>query len=94
VISTVHRMLTCHWSARRIQRYLDVDPSARLAPREVRRLEAHLAICEKCTELAQEHRRLNRALSRWSGRQLPTPDVVARMHAVVDRLVEPKDVAE
>ena len=86
MISGIRRMLTCHWSARRIQRYLDHDPSAVLAPGEVRRLEEHLAICEKCTQVAAEHQMLNRALARWSG-QPPDPEPLARLHAALDRLV-------
>ncbi len=88
MISTVRRMLTCYWSSRRIQRYLDADPDARLRPRELKRLEAHLATCEKCTNLAQEHRRVHRALSRWSDQCVPNAEAVARMHAVVDSIVE------
>ncbi len=64
---TLHQMLTCHWSARRIQRYLDADPAARLTPGEISRLEGHLATCEKCTQVVTEHRALHRALSLWSG---------------------------
>jgi hypothetical protein len=92
VISSVRTMLTCHWSARRIQRYLDHDPSAVLAPGEVRRLEEHLAICEKCTQVAAEHQSLNRALSRWSGQQPPDPESLARLHAAMDRIVNQEDL--
>lgn len=88
---SMHTMLTCHWSARRIQRYLDHDPSALLAPGEVRRLEEHLAICEKCTQVAAEHQALNRALSRLSGQQPPDPEALARLHAAMDRLVDHED---
>ena len=87
MISSVRMMLTCHWSARRIQRYLDQDPSATLARAQVRRLEDHLAVCEKCRQVAAEHQVLNRALARWSGQQLPDPGSLARLHAVLDRLV-------
>lgn len=87
MISSIRMMLTCHWSARRIQRYLDQDPSAALAPAEVRRLEDHLAVCEKCAQVAAEHRVLNRALARWSRQQLPDPGSLARLHSVLDRLV-------
>ena len=41
MIKAVRTMLTCHWSARRIQRYLDADPAAQLDADEIRRLEAH-----------------------------------------------------
>ncbi len=61
------QMITCRWSARRIQRYLDADPTAHLSPDEVARIEAHLAICEKCTQVAAEHRALHVALSRLWG---------------------------
>ncbi len=88
MIRSLTMMLTCHWSARRIQRYLDADPSAPLDPAEVRRLEAHLAHCDKCATVANEYRHLNRALARWSGQRLPDPAAVQRMYAVVDRLVE------
>jgi hypothetical protein len=30
MMSSLLTMLTCHWSARRIQRYLDADPAALL----------------------------------------------------------------
>ncbi len=91
MISSIRTMITCHWSARRIQRYLDHDPSAVLAPGEVRRLEEHLAICEKCTKVAAEHQALNRALSRWSGQQPPDPQSLARLHEAMDRLVDQED---
>ncbi|WP_435198936.1 zf-HC2 domain-containing protein [Janibacter sp. GS2] len=67
MIGTLRQMLTCHWSARRIQRYLDADPAAPLTPGDVSRLEEHLATCERCNRIAAEHRALHRALSVWSG---------------------------
>ncbi len=78
-------MLRCHWSAGRIQRYLDADPSAPLTPGEVTRLEEHLATCERCSEVIGQHRALHQALSRWS-RARPDPASVRRMRAVVDEL--------
>ncbi|QZY30126.1 zf-HC2 domain-containing protein [Nocardioides coralli] len=86
MIGTVRRMITCHWSARRIGRYLDADPAAPLTPAEVRRLEEHLAVCEKCSRVTVEHKALRRALHRWSQQHLPDEQSVARMHAVLDRL--------
>lgn len=76
---TLKLMLTCHWSARRIQRFLDADPSAPLSPGEVTRLEAHLATCEKCNGVVIEHRALHRALSLWSGRAKVDPASVGRL---------------
>lgn len=83
---TLQQMVTCHWSARRIQRYLDADPSARLTPGEVTRLEAHLTTCERCSELARQHRALHRALSLWSGRRPVDPAAVSRMRRVLEDL--------
>lgn len=76
---TLRQMMTCHWSARRIQRYLDADPAAPLTPGEISRLEGHLATCERCTRFATEHRALHRALSLWSGGTPVDPRSVDRL---------------
>lgn len=84
---SLRAMLTCRWSARRIQRYLDADPAAPLPTDELRRLEEHLATCEKCSAAAEEYRGLSRALARWSQRSMPEPSAVARLHAVAESLI-------
>lgn len=86
MITSLRRMVTCHWSARRIGRYLDNDPAAPLTASEVKRLEDHLAICELCRGVTEEHRALHRALSRWSHTRLPDDDALARLHATLDRV--------
>lgn len=88
---SIRAMLECRWSARRIQRYLDADPAASLGPAQVRRLEAHLATCARCSAAAEEYRGLSRALSRWSQARLPDPDAVDRLRAVADRLAADDD---
>lgn len=50
-------------------------------------MEAHLAICARCVELAQDYRGLRRELATWSQRWAPNPDLVDRMHATVRQLV-------
>ena len=90
MINSMRRMITCRWSARRIQRYLDADPAAPLTPLtpgEVSRLESHLATCEKCTQVAQEHRTLRWALSHWPSQPMPDPAAVLRLRGFVDQLV-------
>lgn len=87
MIRAVRMMVTCHWSARRIQRYLDSDPAALLEPSEIRRLEAHLAQCDKCSNVVVEFRQIDSALSRWALRRMPDRESVWHMHEVVDRLV-------
>ncbi|MFC6286136.1 zf-HC2 domain-containing protein [Nocardioides sp. GCM10027113] len=84
----MRQMLRCHWSARRIQRYLDRDPAAPLTPGEVARLEEHLATCVKCSQVVREHRALHRALTLWSGRPDVDPASVARLRRFVDGLTE------
>ncbi len=79
MMGTLRQMLTCHWSARRIQRYLDADPAAPLTPGEIVRLEGHLATCERCSRAANEHRALHRALSLWSGAPGVDPESVDRL---------------
>ncbi len=80
-------MLTCRWSARRIQRYLDADPSAALEHAEVRRLEAHLATCRRCSSAVEDYRGLGRMLGRWSQRRAPDPAMVARVRLGAERLM-------
>ncbi len=80
-------MWTCHWSARRIQRYLDAGRGEPLTAAEARWLEVHLAICERCSALAEKHRLLNRVLSGLSQRHAPAPDVVDRLHSSLDRII-------
>lgn len=87
MMSSLATMLTCHWSARRIQRYLDADPSASLEPAEVHRLEQHLMTCEKCSAAAEEYRGVRRALSRWSQRRLADPAMTARVRLAVERML-------
>lgn len=87
MIRAIRMMVTCHWSARRIQRYLDSDPAALLDAAEIRRLEAHLAECDKCRAAATEYSQIDSALSRWASRRMPDPESVTHMHEVVDRLV-------
>ncbi len=83
---TLRQMVTCHWSARRIQRYLDADPAAPLTPGEIARLEGHLATCEKCTDVVAEHRALHRALSLWSSGTAVDPRSVDRLRDFVSTI--------
>ena len=85
---TLRQMLTCHWSARRIQRYLDADPSAPLTPGEVATLEEHLAECERCTAAISHHRGLRRALVNLAGRPDVDPLAVQRVRTFLDTLTE------
>lgn len=80
-------MWRCRWARRRLQRYLDADPSAALSELEVRRLQAHLATCQRCRAIEGEYRGLSRALAGWSGDHTPDPEVVARLRLASQRLM-------
>ncbi len=79
-------MITCRWTVRRLQRYLDADPSAPLSAGDVRRLEAHLAECARCSQVLAEHRLLRRSLGRWGSRTAPDPLAVERIRRFLERL--------
>ena len=87
MIRTVRSMLSCHFTARRLNRYLDADPAAPLSAAEVRRLEAHLAECERCAGLVADFRALRGALRGAARRLGPQPERVERMRRVLDDLV-------
>ena len=86
MIASLRRMITCHWSAQRLGHYLDHDPSAPLTPAEVRRLENHLAVCERCSRIRAEHHALHQALSRWSVQRVLDEAALARLHDTLDRV--------
>ncbi|QYJ04161.1 zf-HC2 domain-containing protein [Nocardioides panacisoli] len=84
----LRQMISCHWTAKRIQRYLDADPSAPLTPGEVTRLEEHVAACERCREVLGQHRLLHRALSLWTGTRPVDQAAIDRMRSVLEDLTE------
>lgn len=86
MISYIRAMITCRWAARRLSQYLDADPAAPLDPTELRRLEAHLATCERCTAVLADYTNLSRALAGWTQHRTPDPGSVARMHDLLDEL--------
>lgn len=86
MIHALRTMVECRWSARRIQRYIDADPAAPLTAGEVRRLTAHLDVCERCTTNVRENRRVKASLARLSGRRAPDPVRVARVRLQAQRL--------
>ncbi len=88
MITALGRMLSCHFTAKRLQRYLDADPAAPLEPAEARRLEAHLAECDRCSSAAADFRSMRWAMLRLSRLVGPDPAAVQRLHRAVDQLLE------
>lgn len=87
-VSATRRMLTCRWAARRLHRYLDADPSLPLRETEIRRLEEHLAQCEKCSGLEKDFRGLGKLLQRLNSASEPDGAAVARLHAQLAAITE------
>lgn len=85
MISHLTTRWTCYRAARRLQRYLDADPAAPLSATEIRRLEGHLATCERCLAAAEDLRDLRRTLARWSQPRTPDPALVARVRLAAER---------
>ncbi|MBD8868254.1 anti-sigma factor [Nocardioides donggukensis] len=79
-------MLDCWLSARRLDRYLDRDDSARLTDGQARRLEHHLSVCARCASSAEDRMRVRAALHRLGARHRPDPAAVARLEDVAARL--------
>jgi anti-sigma factor RsiW len=82
------QMLECHRNRRRLQRFLDRDPAARLTPAELLEVEHHLSQCERCTGLAEEYRALHRSLQTWGSVLGPDDAAVRRVRAALDRALE------
>lgn len=91
MIRTARQMMTCHWTARRLQRYLDADRSAPLDRDEVARLEEHLATCERCARALAEHRLLRRVLGSLGQGAPVRPESVDRMRSLLDELATGTD---
>lgn len=87
MMTMLRSMITCRWAAHRIQRYLDGDPAAPLTATEVARLEAHLAVCARCSGRTEEYRALGRALQEWSTRHAPDAELIGRARDTARRLV-------
>ena len=64
-ISEVMSMPECRWVRSHLTQYLDRDPSAPLNDEELNRLEAHIAICEKCAAISEDYRETSKALSQY-----------------------------
>lgn len=88
MIRTARRMLSCHFTARRLQRYLDADPAAPLSEAEIRRIGAHLSECERCAGAFADFRALRGTLHGVARHIGPQPESVERMRRLVDDLVE------
>ena len=84
--SELRSMPQCRWSARRLHRYLDRDPSALLTPKEESRLTHHLEVCDKCTNLTDQIREISKALR--EGRREPDVETLQRITGALIKAIE------
>lgn|GEM_PF-768455 len=78
-VMTILKMAKCHWTVRRLQRYLDADPSAPLPAADALRVESHLRDCDRCRASEGEYRNLTRLLHRLHPIGAPDPSSVERV---------------
>jgi anti-sigma factor RsiW len=81
LVKTILRMAKCHWTARRLQRYIDADPAALLPAADARRIESHLRDCDRCQASEDEYRNLAKLLHRLHPHGDPDPGSVERVRA-------------
>lgn len=82
ILQAIH----CHQTAKRLSKYLDMDPSAPLSQLELSRVREHLAECQKCTELANDLKNVKSRL-RWLGAsRLADQSSLAKLTVTLDGL--------
>lgn len=86
MITWMQTLIECRRCATRLEQYLDADPSAPLPAGEARRLATHLAVCERCSRAAEQHRLLRASLLRLGDHHRPDPASIGRLQKLVHTL--------
>ncbi|MDD2857173.1 MAG: zf-HC2 domain-containing protein [Candidatus Nanopelagicales bacterium] len=84
-MTSPRQMIECRRTARRLQQFLDRDPSAPLSDGDRQRVQAHLDVCARCTGLAREYQELHASLRDYGQDAEPTPEAVDRVRQAVQR---------
>lgn len=79
LVKTRQRWVTCRWTARQLQRYLDADPSAKLDQQRITLVERHLATCARCTTLTAEYQHLLLLLHELGSAHAPEEHLVRQL---------------
>jgi hypothetical protein len=80
--------LRCHRTAKRLSRYVDMDPTALLSEVEIERVRKHLAECEKCTSAIEDLNKIKSSL-RWLGASyLPSESSLSQLKATLTGLAQ------
>jgi predicted anti-sigma-YlaC factor YlaD len=87
-MTSIRQLRECHRTAKKLQFFLDRDPSAPLSDEDRRRVQAHLAECEKCSTLSSEYQALHASLQQLGSSMTPEPQVVDRVKVALNRALE------
>lgn len=87
-MTSISQMRECRRTAKNLQRFLDRDPAAPLSDDDRRRVEAHLAECEKCRTLSAEYQALHASLRDLGSAMAPDDAAVDRVKAALDRALQ------
>jgi anti-sigma factor RsiW len=82
----------CRRTRRRLQRFLDRDPSAPLTAAEELEVQAHLEICGRCQALAADFTALHASLARLGAHLVPDQEALDRLHGFLDSVVDQEPV--
>lgn len=85
------QMLRCKLTAKRLSRYVDMDPAALLVEAEIQKVRRHLAECRKCTKTVSDLTKIKDKL-RWIGSaHLPDEGSLNRLQAKIDSMTKSKE---
>lgn len=87
-MTSIVQMRECRRTAKNLQRFLDRDPSAPLSNEDRRRVEIHLAECEKCSALSEEYQVLHQTLQHLGASMEPDPEAVDRVRLALERALD------
>ena len=80
------QMTTCWWAARRLDRFVDGDPSARLSSVEADRVARHASTCLRCSRALAERRQVREELRGLGRRRRTDAEALERLDAVAATL--------
>lgn len=84
----IMQALRCKRTARRLSKYVDMDPSALLSDREIAQVRKHLAECDKCTSNVEDLNRIKANLQRMGASRIQDESSLTRLKTVLDELLQ------
>ncbi|MDO8732666.1 MAG: zf-HC2 domain-containing protein [Actinomycetota bacterium] len=87
-MKTRRNWVTCWWTARQLQRYLDADPNAMLGQERITLIERHLATCAQCATLTAEYQQLLALLHELGATRTPDERLVRQLQEHLSVVLE------